>query len=333
VSARPRIALLAPLPAEVVAVRFPDVEVVTPDPTLPIQDGTVAACRGADVVIGDWSGRRRVDASVAAVLDGRCRLVQVPATGLDSVDLGALRERGVPVASCAGMNTVAVAEWCIWAIMDGLRGLSASDRAVRAGGWPQLTEIRHELAGRGVGIVGLGAIGTEVARRLRPFGVDVRYVARRPRPPELEAELGVERLDLDRLLRTSQVLVLACSLTSETRHLLDADAIAKLPGDAVVVNAARGEVVDERALAAAVRAGRLHAVVTDVYGTEPVPPDHPMRGSERITTTPHLAGASTGAAARIITRVFDNVGAALAGDRPVGLVDEVSTPPGGSGTG
>jgi D-3-phosphoglycerate dehydrogenase / 2-oxoglutarate reductase len=321
VTDRPRIALLAPLPAEVVGVRFPDVEVVTPEAGVPSPAAEVAACRGATVVIGDWSGRRRVGAEVAAALDDRCRLVQVPATGLDGIDLEALTARGIPVASCAGLNTTAVAEWCVWAVLDALRGLSAADRAVRAGAWPQLGEIRHELAGRTVGIVGLGRIGAAVAHRLRPFDVDVHYVSRSPRSAEREAELGVSRTSFAELLPRAQVLVLACALTDETRHLLDADAIARLPGDAVVVNAARGEVADEAALAEAVASGRLHAVVTDVYGVEPAPADHPMRGHERITTTPHLAGASTGAAARIITRVFDNVGAALAGDPPVGLVD------------
>jgi phosphoglycerate dehydrogenase-like enzyme len=330
VTERPRIALLAPLPAEVVGVRFPAVEVVTPDPALPSPQAEVEACRGATVVIGDWSGRRRVTSAVAAVLDERCRLVQVPATGLDGIDLDALRAREVPVASCAGLNTVAVAEWCVWAVLDALRGLSAADRAVRAGGWPQLGEVRHELAGRTVGIVGLGAIGSAVAERLRPFGVDVRYVSRTPRSPELERELAVTRSTLEDLLPAAQVLVLACALTPQTRHLLDADAIARLPGDAVVVNAARGEVADEAALAAAVTQGRIHAVATDVYSVEPAPRDHPLRGHDRVTTTPHLAGASTGAAARIITRVFDNVGAVLAGEAPVGLV---STPTGASGTG
>lgn len=318
---RPRIALLAPLPAEVVGVRFPDVEVITPDAGAPSPDAEVAACRGATVVIGDWSGQRRVGAEVAAVLDERCRLVQIPATGLDGVDLGALRERDIPVASCAGLNTTAVAEWCIWAVLDALRGFSAADRAVRAGAWPQLGEVRHELAGRTVGIVGLGRIGAAVAERLRPFDVDVRYVSRSPRSPEREAELGVSRTSLEELLPRAQVLVLACALTPRTRHLLDADAIARLPGDAVVVNAARGAIADEVALAEAVASGRLHAVATDVYGVEPAPADHPMRGHERITTTPHLAGASTGAAARIISRVFDNVGAVLAGDDPEGLVE------------
>lgn len=327
---RPRIALLAPLPAEIVGVRFPDVEVVTPDPALPSPQAEVEACRAATVVIGDWSGRRRVTAEVVAALDERCRLVQVPATGLDSIDLDALRARDVPVASCAGMNTVAVAEWCVWAVLDALRGFSAADRAVRAGRWPQLGEVRHELAGRTVGILGLGAIGSALAERLRPFAVDVRYVSRTPRSPEREAELGVTRTTFEELLPVAQVLVLACALTPQTRHLLDADAIARLPGDAVVINAARGELADEAALAAAVAEGRIHAVATDVYAVEPAPADHPLRGHDHVTTTPHLAGASTGAAARIITRVFDNVGAALAGQPLVGLV---STPTGASGTG
>lgn len=309
-----RVALLAPLPPEVVRDRFPDVEVTVPDPDV------VEACRGATVVVADWSGTHRVDADVVAVLDERCRLVQVPAAGLDSVDVDAIHAARIPLASCAGLNTTAVAEWCVWAAIDALRGFSAADRAVRAGAWPQLGVARYELTGRTVGIVGFGAIGQAVAGRLRSFDVDVRYATRTRRPAEVEAELGVTHAPLDELLPVAQVLVLACALTDETRGLLSSERIATLPHGTVVVNAARGEVVDEAALAAAVDDGRIHAVATDVFSQEPAPADHPLRGHDAVTTTPHVAGVSAEAVGRIIVRAFDNLAAALAGDPIEGLV-------------
>jgi phosphoglycerate dehydrogenase-like enzyme len=312
VERRPRIALLAPLPRELITSRLPDVEVVVPDPDVR------TACAGATAVIADWNGRTVVDAATVDTLAPTCRLIQVPAAGLDGVDVDAVHAAGITLATCAGLNAVAVAEWCVWAAIDGLRQLSAADRAVRADGWPQLGRARYELAGQTVGLVGLGRVGIEVARRLAPFGVDLRYHSRHRRDVGVEEELGVRWAELDELVGTAQVLVLACASTPATRGLLDAGRIARLPRGAVVVNAARGEVVDEPALRDAVGRGDLHAVVTDVYGTEPPPAEHPLRGHDAITTTPHVAGTSAQAVGRIGRRVTDNLAAVLAGREPEG---------------
>lgn len=315
-----RVALLAPLPPSVLTDRFPDLEVATPPAGGTVQELAVT-CEDARIVIADWSGRHRVTGPVVEVLSGSCELVQVPAAGLDSVDADALHAAGVPIASCAGLNQVAVAEWCIWAVLDALRQLSASDRALRAGRWEQLGRARFELAGRTVGIVGLGTIGTGVAERLAPFGTTVLYTGRHRRDDATERALGVRWADLDLLLATSDVVLLTCALTPRTRGLLDAERIARMRHGAVLVNAARGEVVDEAAVAAAVDDGRLHGVVTDVYTREPPPADHPLLGRETVTTTPHVGGASVESVTRIITRVFDNVEAVLEGRPPAGLVE------------
>ncbi|MFP5308347.1 MAG: NAD(P)-dependent oxidoreductase [Actinomycetes bacterium] len=312
----PRVAMLAPLPPEVVTSRLPDVEVVCATS----QDQAVEAARGADVCIADWRGEVRVDAEVAAALSGTCRLVQVPAAGLNGVDLDACAAAGVPVASCAGLNTAAVAEWCVWAALDALRLLSWSDRALRDGRWEMFGHARYELAGKLVGIVGLGDIGAATARRLAGFEVDVAYWSRRRRDATTEADLGVRFVDLDDLVALADVLVLAVALTDDTRGLLSAERIAAMKPSAVVVNAARGEVTDEAALAAAVAEGRLHGAATDVFAVEPPPVDHPMVATDRTVVTPHIAGTSAESVGRIVLRVLDNVEAVLDGREPVGVL-------------
>ncbi len=310
------LALLAPLPPGLVG-DFPDLEVV---PVGPDDDDPTGRLAGARIAVTDWSGRLVLDRGMAAALAPTCELVQVPAAGHDSIDLAACRDHGLPVATCAGLNRDAVAEWVVWAAIDALRGLTLGDRRVRDGAWPQLGESRRELAGRTVGLVGLGAVGTAAAERLSAFDVDLAYWSRRRRDPAEEDRLGVEHRPLDDLVASCDVLALAVALTPATRGLLSAERIGTMRPDAVVVNAARGGVVDEAALAAAVDEGRLHAATLDVLTVEPPPPDHPLVGRERVTVTPHIAGSTDEAVGRIVSRVRDNIGRVLAGREPRGLI-------------
>ncbi|MBW3620412.1 MAG: 3-phosphoglycerate dehydrogenase [Actinobacteria bacterium] len=314
-----RIALFAPLPAAAVTGALPDaaLDVVEIRPG----DDAAAGAVGARIAIADWSATVRIAGEVVDALAPTCELVQVPAAGLDSVDVDACRAAGIPVASCAGLNTVGVAEWCVWAAIDALRKLSWSDRALRAGSWEQLGHARYELAGKTVGVVGMGDVGRAVAERLAVFGVDLVYWTRRRRPPEEEARLAVRWAELDDLLAEADIVILAVALTAGTRHLLDAARLTRMKPSAVVVNAARGEVTDEAALAAALREGRLHGAAVDAFSTEPPPPDHPLVGEELAVLTPHVAGATAESVGRILGRVFANLTAVLEGGTPTGLVE------------
>ncbi len=316
-SALPRpvpVALLAPLPAELLTAQVEGITVRT------AEEHGRAAAEGAAIVVAGWSPAVKVDAAMVEVLAPTCRLVQVPAAGTDSVDVQACRDAGIPVASCAGLNSVAVAEWCVWAILDALRQFSAAAGNLRAGTWEQLGRARYELQGRTVGIVGLGAIGIEVVQRLQPFGVDLRYTSGRRRDAETEARLGVRWQELDDLVADVDVLLLACALTDDTRGLLSRDRIARMRPTAVVVNAARGEVTDETALAAALVEGRLHGAAIDAFSTEPLPDDHPLLAASTAALTPHVAGASAESVIAILGRVVANVRAVVDGDDVVGIL-------------
>lgn len=305
-----RICLLAPLPATALTSQLPDdVEVVTPDDA----GSALAAAAGADVVVADWAGNHRVDAALVAAL-APSATVLMPAAGTDPIDLDACRDAGVTVATCAGLNDVAVAEWCVWALLDTRRGFSASQTSLRDGEWQQLGRARYQVSGATIGIVGLGAIGEAVARMLTGFGCDVVYTARTRRDEQHEASLGVRYVELDELIASAQGIVLAVPLTDATRGLLDADALSRCRPDAVVVNASRGEVMDAAAAAEALAAGRLHGVATDVYAVEPPPADHPLVTQPLATVTPHVGGVSADSVGAIFARTFANLQVLVSGE-------------------
>jgi D-3-phosphoglycerate dehydrogenase len=271
------------------------------------------AVPSAEIVVGDWSGALLLSAQHVAAAE-RLAFVQQPSVGVDSLDVGALTAAGVPAANTAGANAVSVAEWCVGATFASLRWLAWADAAVRAGEWPQLDIARRgggELTGRRVGIIGMGAIGVEAARRFVALGADVAHWSRRQRSA---AEAGGARwLPLDDLLAHSQVLVVVIALSDETRGLLSGERLARLPPGGYLVNAARGGIVDEQALTAALDSGALAGAALDVYATEPLPVDSPLRSHDRILLSPHAGGATREAQGRLIAAVVDNVRRAVTG--------------------
>ncbi|MDX1511624.1 MAG: NAD(P)-dependent oxidoreductase [Nitriliruptorales bacterium] len=313
---RARIALLAPVPASFITASQPDVDVVE----VREQEEAVDQCRGARIVVSDWSGHVFVDAGVIDAIKGSCELIQVPASGLDSVDVEAALAAGVPVANCHGLNADDVADWCLWAALDCLRSLSQSQATLRAGQWEQVGRMRLGRGERRVGIVGLGAVGAATARRFRALGHPVSYWSRTRRTDALERDLGVTWRPPDELLHHSDILVLALSLTDATRGWLDADRLATLPADAVVINAARGPVWDGAAVAEAVSSGHLHAAATDVFDREPPDPDDPILTTPGITVTPHIAAVSVAGVSALLGRILGNIDAVLNGGEIEGLV-------------
>ena len=218
--------------------------------------------------------------------------------GTDNIDLDAATRRGVAVLNAPAGNTLSTAELTFGLLLATARGISEADRSMHELRWDRGRIRGTQLSGKTLGVVGAGRIGTEVILRARAFGMRV-LVADPYLTPERIADLNVEAVELDDLMRRSDYVTLHLPLTPETTNLIDEERIGLMQPEAVLINAARGGLVDEEALVAALEEGRLRAAALDVYEVEPLPADHPLRHVPNLVLTPHL-GASTPEAQREI---------------------------------
>lgn len=309
-----RLASLVPLPEPAVRGFVPDlpVEVVVAEPRTPA--GVRVAVAEADLVLGDFTGVLRIDAAVLAA-GPRIAFVQQCSVGVENVDLVACAAAGVPVANTAGANSGAVAEWCVMAAIAALRSAVWADAQMRTGAWPQLEMVERgcvDLAGRRVGIVGLGPIGLACARRFAAFDCPVAYWSRRRRPDGETA--GASYQELDDLVRTSDVLVVVVARAPETLGILGPERLALLPRGAVLVNAARGGLVDEPTLIRMLDDGHLAAAALDVFDVEPPPSDDRLRAHEKVLLSPHISGGTLQSRIRILGQVSANLRRAVTGE-------------------
>lgn len=221
--------------------------------------------------------------------------------GLDNIDLAACRRNNVQVRSAVGTNHVSVAEYALAAMLLLSRPLFFVTEAVASGSWPR-TKVPHgrEIAGRTLGLVGFGLIARTLAVRARSCGMTVQaYDPMLSTDDTAWAEHGVQHVGLDELLRTSQVVSLHVPLTPETRDLIDAEALSRMPRGALLINTARGGIVDEEAVVAGLRSGQLGGAALDVFATEPLPASTTLRDVPNLILSPHLAGLTEESAARI----------------------------------
>lgn len=308
-----KVLALPPLPLEALAGLFPDPRMELVVPAERTQDAVEALLPEVDVVIGDWSpSLRLVDPGP------RVCFVQQPSVGIDGIDLEACTRAGVPVSNCAGANTTSVAEWCLSATLALLRRTTEADAAVRRGEWPQTSLGGRELAGSRVGVVGMGPIGRRTAALFAALGCDVVYWSR-----GRYADAPVPYAELDDVLAGSDVLVLVIALGPQTRGLLDAAALSRLKPGALVVNGARGEVVDEAALLDALADGRIGGAALDVFASEPLPAGSPLRSAPGVLLSPHMAGSTVQAAMRIVGQSTANLTRAVDGVPVVDVVNGV----------
>jgi len=246
----------------------------------------------------------------ARLLEAATKLVVVgrAGVGVDNIDVPAATARGVYVVNAPTGNVVAAAEHTIALVLALLRNVVAADASVRAGEWSRGKLMGRELRGKTLGLVGIGRVGTLVARRAAAF--DMTIVAHDPYATEASAgAIGARLVELDELLATADVVSLHAPLTDRTRGLIDAAALAKMKPTAVLVNAARGEIVDLEALSAALTAGRIAGAALDVFPTEPLPAGSPIRSAPRSVLTPHIAGstveAQTNVAVDVVRQMLD----------------------------
>lgn len=256
------------------------------------RDDLLALVAGAESVLTLLHDR--VDDELLEASGPQLRCVANVAVGYDNVDVAAAERRGVVVTNTPGVLDDATADLTMALILAATRRLVEGDRLVRSGqswSWGMGFMLGSSLRGKRLGIVGLGSIGKWVAQRARAFGMEIAYHQRNPAPAEVEAALDAQRMPLEQLLAEADVLTLHCPLTPETHHLIGAEQLAAMKRGAVLVNAARGPIVDEAALAAALKEGRIGGAALDVFEREPeVEPG--LLGLDNVVLTPHLGSAT-----------------------------------------
>ena len=276
----------------------------------------LALVAGADAMLSLLHDQ--VDEELLDAAGPRLRCVANVAVGYDNVDVEAAGRRGVTVTNTPGVLDDATADLTLALVLAATRRVAEGDRLIRAGRpwtWGMHFMLGSSLRGKLLGIVGLGGIGRRVAERARAFGMEIAYHSRRPAPTEVTTALAAERLPLERLLAEADVLSLHCPLTAETRGLIGAAELAAMKPTAVLVNTARGPIVDERALAAALAAGEIAAAGLDVYEREPWVEPRLLR-LENAVLTPHLGSATVETRTAMAALAARNAIAVVRGEEP-----------------
>jgi glycerate dehydrogenase len=271
--------------------------------------------RGAPLLL---TNKTPIDGAAIAQLPD-LRYIGVLATGTNIVDVAAARARGIVVSNVPDYGADSVAEHTLALMLEASKHLARHLAAARDGGWSaqpdfsfSVSEIRL-LAGRTLGVVGLGAIGRRVAELARAFKMTVLAARREGDTSRPESDGQIRRCTLDEMLRAADFVSLHCPLTEQTQRLINAERLARMKPGAILINTARGALVDEPALAAALRSGSLAAAYLDVLGVEPPPAAHPLLGLPNCWITPHVAWASQEARGRLMDIAVRNVQAFLAG--------------------
>ena len=267
-----------------------------------------AACLAAVGNIDGWlAGDDRITRAVMERALPRLKVITKWGSGLDSIDRDAAVSLGVPVLNAPGAFADAVAECAIGMTLMLTRRLAAVDRAVRGGQWPK--PRGRELRGRMLGLIGHGAIGRRIGELAAAFGMEVAF-----HDPAQEGGVPLERLAAE-----SDVICLACALTPENRGMIDAGFLGRMKPDAILVNVARGPLVDEAALLAALDRGALAGAALDVFETEPLPSGHPLLARDDIVLGSHNANNGEAAVEAVHRMTLDNLDSILIGTGPAQL--------------
>lgn len=247
----------------------------------------------------------------------RLRVVSNMAVGVDNIDLEACTRRGIPVGHTPGVLTDGTADLAMALLLAIARRLPEASQDARGGRWQTWSPtgwLGADLAGATLGIVGLGKIGQAVARRASAFGVNLVYTDTSDHP-EIESQLGARRLGPDELLHRSDFVSLHVPLTEETRGMIDEGALQSMQPTAILVNTARGPIVDTAALTLALQEGWIRAAALDVTDPEPLPPDHPLYALDNCLVVPHIGSATWNTRRRMAERACENLLAGLEGRR------------------
>ena len=254
----------------------------------------MALVRNAEVIFAGWAAVTRPMLEHAHKL----RMIEKWGIGVDRIDVEAARQLKIPVAITAGSNAAPVSELAVGLMLAVYRRIAHMDRSLRQGLWlkSEMRETCYQIAGKTVGLYGFGNIGRKVAQRLMGFECDIIYYDARRADIETEQRLRVRYVERDDLFAQSDILTLHAPFIPETAHVINARTIASMKDGAMLINTARGELVDEEALLQALLSGKLRGAGLDAFAIEPVEPGNPLLTLDQVVATPHIGGA-----------VFDNV--------------------------
>ncbi|MBR4673560.1 MAG: 2-hydroxyacid dehydrogenase [Victivallales bacterium] len=270
-----------------------------------------AECFAKSVVDADYilaGGRVRLDDAVLSNAQ-KLKMVQRSGVGLDSIDLEALRKHEIPLYVNQGINSQSVAEHALLLMLASLRRLPIIHRNTVSGIWKKQEQgvQTSELHGKTVGLIGMGNIARKLSVMLKAFGVHILYYDPFRLDEKVEQELAVEYQEFTNVLSESDIVSLHCALTDADKGMINAETIAKMKSGAILINTARGGLVDAKALYAALANGKLSFAGIDVHENEPIPADYPLKSLPNIILTPHIAGVTSDSFRRMMTEAMRNI--------------------------
>lgn len=262
-------------------------------------------------VLADYflvSGRLRID---ECVLDAakKLRMIQRMGVGLDTLNLSEIKRRGIPLYVNQGINARSVAEHTVMLMLASLRRLTVVNSEVRGGHWARQSQgLRNtELFGKTVGLIGMGNIGRFVASMLKPFGAEVKYYKPSRCSQDLEDQLSVTYASFDSIIEQADILSLHCPLTPETKGIIGKKQLESMKQGTIIINTARGELIDEVALIKALKNGRVAFAGLDVFSTEPLQMTSPLLNMENVILTPHISGITRDSFLAMAREAFNNI--------------------------
>jgi len=299
---------------------------VWPEYTAPPYEVILEEAKRSDALVTLLTDK--IDCRLISESQPRLRIISQYAVGYDNIDVDCATRHGVYVTNTPGVLTDATADLTWALILAVTRRIVEADRFVRSGewyrsgtGWHPLMLLGFEVTGKTLGIIGMGRIGRAVAERARGFKMKVLYYSRRRLPPEEEERLNARYVDLDTLLRESDIVSIHTPLTPETRHMIGERELKLMKKTAYLINTARGKVVDTDALVRALREGWIAGAGLDVFDQEPLPPDHPLTKLDNVVLTPHIGSATVETRTRMALMVAENLIEFYRGNVPPNLVN------------
>ena len=262
-------------------------------------------------VVADYilaGGRLKISREVLEKAE-KLKMIQRSGVGLDALDLDAIKEKEIPLYVNQGVNAESVAEHALLLMLACLRKLPSVNSNTKNGVWKKQEQgvQTAELKGKTVGIIGMGNIAKTLVGLLKPFHARILYCNLIQMPAEFESDNNMQFVSMEELLKNSDIVTIHCALTPETRNLINGETVRKLKDGAILINTARGEIVDPAAVADALQSGKLSYAAFDVHAKEPIPEDYPLKDIDNVILTPHIAGVTADSFRSMMHDAFRNI--------------------------